>query len=548
MAFLSVVLLAQALLILALVLRVVYRLTLHPLSRFPGPKFAAATNLYAIYYDLLSGDSLVKHLKALHDEYGPIVRVRPGELHIFDWDAYRMVFKAGSDFNRAPEFYNAPMVEGSFLNVSDGRVAKPHRDLFIQAFSRAQINGLEPLIHEKVDLFLHRLQEEASQNKSIDLVMAYECLTADVTMYYCYQMSLGLLDAPNFRPKLIVEFHEFDSVVPFFWYFPNIGNVLNKVIFSLLPESAVKTWFPGAASMKDVMNVRFDYSLLRATRTETSQQCKDLIDSLARAPADSKEVESSIFRNALSPDREKGQYIATPRELAADAVLVFLAGTDTTAHALTFGTWEMIKRPEIWTRLRQEVMSVLPETQGFARLADLEKLPFLATVQRGVVKESLRFSMGTSARLHRIVPQQGAVFCGETIAPGTRVSFSHYLYNNDPAVFLDPFSFKPERWMEPNADELERHMVSFSRGSRSCIGMKSVRSDFLSKQLRRHASPTALLILPSSLAYAELYTTFARLARRFDLVNDGTTGEMMDWTDSYTPRFKGSLKVKPRAC
>ncbi|EXJ53868.1 hypothetical protein A1O7_09204 [Cladophialophora yegresii CBS 114405] len=501
MAFLSLLLLGQALLILALVLRIFYRLTLHPLSRFPGPRFAAVTNLYAVYYDLLSEDSLVKHLKALHDKYGPIVRVRPHELHVFDWDAYRTVFKSGSDFNRAPEFYNAPMVDGSFLNVSDGRVAKPHRDLFVQAFSKAQINGLEPLMHEKVDLFLRRLKEEAGQNESIDLVLAFECLTADVTMYYCYQMSLGLLDVPKFRAKLILEFHEFGSITPFFWYFPTIGNVLNKVIFSLLPETAVRLCFPSVASMKEVMD-----------------QCKDLIDSLSRAPPDSKEVASSIFRNALSPDREKGQYIATPTELAADAVLMFLAGTDTTAHALSFGTWEMIKRPEIWTRLRQEVMSVLPETQGLARLADLENLPFL----RGVVKESLRFSMGTSARLHRIVPERGAVLCGETVAPGTRVSFSHYVYNNDPAIFLDPFSFKPERWLEPNADELERHMVSFSRGSRSCIGM--------------------------NLAYAELYATFAHLARRFDLVNDGTTDEMMDWKDSYTPSFKGSLRVKPRAC
>jgi hypothetical protein len=70
MAFLLLVLLCQALLVLALVLRIVYRLTLHPLSRFPGPRFAAATNLYAVYYDLASKDSLVKHLKALHDKYG----------------------------------------------------------------------------------------------------------------------------------------------------------------------------------------------------------------------------------------------------------------------------------------------------------------------------------------------------------------------------------------------------------------------------------------------------------------------------------------------
>ncbi|EXJ53756.1 uncharacterized protein A1O5_13005 [Cladophialophora psammophila CBS 110553] len=239
-----------------------------------------------------------------------------------------------------------------------------------------------------------------------------------------------------------------------------------------------------------------------------AKQCRALITSLAQAPVDSKEVTSSIFRTALNPNREKGQYLATPNELAADAVLMFLAGTDTTAHALTFGIWEMMKKPELWMRLREEVVGVLPDTRSLAHLKDLESLPFL----RAVIKESLRFSMGTSARLPRVVPHSGAVLCGESIAPGTRVSFSHYVYNNDPAIFPDPYSFRPERWLGDNVDELENHMVS-----------------------------------STSLAYAELYTTFAHLVRRFDIINDGTTNEMMDWTDGFTPRFKGNLKVKLRA-
>ncbi|KAJ9605319.1 hypothetical protein H2200_009976 [Cladophialophora chaetospira] len=516
MHLLSLVVLGQALIITTLVLRAIYRLTLHPLSRFPGPRLAATTNLYAVYYDLISSDSLVKHLKALHDKYGkwqtqlqkthliekgPVVRVRPNELHIFDWEAYRTVFKAGSDFDRAPEFYNAPQVEGSILNIPDGRVAKPHRELFVQAFSKVQINGLEPLIHDKISLFLRRLKEEAALNKSIDLDFALNCLTADVTMNYCYQMSLGLLNTPGFRPSLVVGIHEMGPMVPFFWYFPTIGKVMNKVIFSLLPENVVKTYVPPAAALKDIVN-----------------RCGELIESLARAPPDSKKVTTSIFRTALNPNREKGQYIASQKELAADAVLMFLAGTDTTAHALMFGIWEMMKRRELWIRLRDEVASAFSETRRLALIKDLETLPFL----RAVVKESLRISLGTSARLHRVVPRQGAVLCGEVIAPGTRVSFSHYVYNNDPAIFLDPYSFKPERWLEADADELEKHMVSFSRGSRNCMGM--------------------------NLAYAELYTTFAHLAHTFDILNDGTTDEMMDWTDAFTPRLKGHLKVilRPR--
>jgi len=108
------------------------------------------------------------------------------------------------------------------------------------------------------------------------------------------------------------------------------------------------------------------------------QKCEQLIGSLIRAPPDSKEVTSSIFSTALNPNAEKGQYKATPKELASDAVLMLLAGTDTSSHTLTVGIWEMIKRPEFWHRLREEVAAVVPKDRSkFADAKDLETLPFL---------------------------------------------------------------------------------------------------------------------------------------------------------------------------
>ena len=88
---------------------------------------------------------------------------------------------------------------------------------------------------------------------------------------------------------------------------------------------------------------------------------------------------SSIFRTALNPDREKGQYIATREELSADAALMFLAGTDTTAHALAFGIWEMMKRPDLWTKLQAEIDNLLQDSTVLAPGKDLEGLPFLVS-------------------------------------------------------------------------------------------------------------------------------------------------------------------------
>ena len=85
--------------------RAIYRLTLHPLARFPGPWLAAVTSLYGASFDLRKNSCYVKILPDLHDKYGlycrmrnlsrrltyetgPIVRIYPNQLHINDIDAY----------------------------------------------------------------------------------------------------------------------------------------------------------------------------------------------------------------------------------------------------------------------------------------------------------------------------------------------------------------------------------------------------------------------------------------------------------------------------
>ena len=49
---------------------VVYRLVLHPLANFPGPKLAAATLWYEFYYDVVKRGQFTFKIKELHDKYG----------------------------------------------------------------------------------------------------------------------------------------------------------------------------------------------------------------------------------------------------------------------------------------------------------------------------------------------------------------------------------------------------------------------------------------------------------------------------------------------
>ena len=52
------------------VLRSVYRLYLHPLSKIPGPRIAAITSGYEFYYDVLRHGMYIWEIEKMHEKYG----------------------------------------------------------------------------------------------------------------------------------------------------------------------------------------------------------------------------------------------------------------------------------------------------------------------------------------------------------------------------------------------------------------------------------------------------------------------------------------------
>lgn len=49
-----------------------YRLYLHPLRKFPGPKLAAVTKLYRAWYQIVHDGGQLKQWNKLHEQYGKL--------------------------------------------------------------------------------------------------------------------------------------------------------------------------------------------------------------------------------------------------------------------------------------------------------------------------------------------------------------------------------------------------------------------------------------------------------------------------------------------
>lgn len=54
----------------------------------------------------------------------------------------------------------------------------------------------------------------------------------------------------------------------------------------------------------------------------------------------------------------------------------------------------------------------------------------------------------------------------------TPIGMSAYLNHTDPVAFKDPFKFNPDRWLGDVDPRMHKYFIPFSRGSRSCLGMK----------------------------------------------------------------------------
>ncbi|KAM0802677.1 oxoglutarate/iron-dependent oxygenase [Usnea florida] len=450
------------------VLLCAYRLTLHPLAQFPGPRLAAVTFFYEFYHDYFRGGQYLFHIRDMHAKYGHIVRISPDELHINDPSFLPELMPAGGrrrdKYPRMIQVFGFSQAAGA---TADHDLHRTRRAAMSKMFTKDSVRKLEPIMRKEMDQLLGRLKEFQEDGREINLLPMFGAFTNDVISEYAYGYSLNWVQAPQFNSvffDMITGFHDLGPfAVQFKWFMP---------MFQRLPRRLILKINPGFETF-----VRFRMQLFSNV---------ERISKAHREGKDSKTVFDEMLDSKLSEEDKK------PSRLVLEAMNFSIAGTETSSWILSIMTVHILENPRVVAKLRAELKAALPDPNEPLSIKDTEQLPYLSAV----ITEGMRLAMGTSQRQTRINPNEVWTYNDGnkqwSIPPGTPVGMSAPLIHLNPDIFDNPMEFRPERFIENPL--LKRNLMTFSMGSRQCLGM--------------------------NLAYGEIFLILSQIWRRFGSKED----------------------------
>lgn len=152
-------------------------------------------------------------------------------------------------------------------------------------------------------------------------------------------------------------------------------------------------------------------------------------------------------------------------QLQAQANLLTVAGSETTATALSGITYYICRSDRVYQKLAREVRESFKsydEIDG----RSTDALPYL----KAVIEEGLRLYPPIPIGLPRISP--GETVDGHYIPQGTIVYTSSWAATHSEENFHNPLEFRPERWIDPSCQDKKSASQPFSLGSRVCLGRK----------------------------------------------------------------------------
>ncbi|KAF1843493.1 cytochrome P450 4A10 [Cucurbitaria berberidis CBS 394.84] len=424
-----------------LLIRSLYRVYFHPLSHIAGPLLPKITSLWLHYHAYVGDEASVIHL--LHQQYGPYVRVSPDEVDINDADVIPPIYVSKGGFPKAPCYANFD-IDGhsTIFSSTNAEYRNSRAKAVVPMFSTKSLRENELAIWGCVDRMVERLIEESQSKRVVNVLNLTRSLAIDAVSTHLFRENY---DGVSERGPVL-------SVSAFVDAFVAVGR------FFYLPNT-VFVWV--------------DWAVAKWQADRETDDSMTLVDRFVGTLVANTAAKSTTF-----PGRLLAAGLSDSETKAQCKDLVF-AGTDSTGMNLATIIRNLALYPGKYERLKKQVNA---NAALGGNALDVQALPYL----NAVVKEGLRISMANPTRLPHVVPLSGWTFKDTYFPAGSIVGCSGYELHLNPAVFPEPQSFRPERWLK-TTDEMSKYWFAFGAGSRACIArnLATMELQFATERLAR---------------------------------------------------------------
>jgi len=321
--------------------------------------------------------------------------------------------------------------------LAEGEEWKNQRKIISPAFRNTTIQQLLPIIQKSCEEIMNTISELTKDSS------ATINITKFITKYTINVITAVAFNNINAEDEILKAFLE--------------GVKINRKIalWNLLPFIRIlPDWMKGSSYIEYYKNI-FTKWIQKVTE-----------------PGEIKKENLSLINLMLSAKDEESANALTDQEIIDNVKMFYFAGHETTATLLSYCLYYLIKYPETFKKIQDEVESAVGDNKEIT-LEHIEKLTYLQCF----IKETLRLKSPV-AFINR-TPIEDIQVGKYTIPKGIRIAILIDSINRDKNYWDRAEEFIPERWL--NIDETkaksEIHYIPFSMGPRICIGQRLAREE-----------------------------------------------------------------------
>ncbi|GMJ10487.1 cytochrome P450, family 71, subfamily A, polypeptide 22 [Hibiscus trionum] len=313
----------------------------------------------------------------------------------------------------------------------------------VELFSQRRVHSFQPVRDQEVEVIINKLRRASLKGESIDLSEMLMFVSSNIVsrcvLSHKSEEEGGCSKFGELSKRLLILF---------------TGFCIGDMFPYLKWLDFLTGYIPSMKALSAELDAFFDLVV------QEHRSLEEHDDAIATVTKDFVSIIMQLQKDGML------EMDLTQDNIKAILLDMFIGGTDTTTTTTEWMMAELLKHPNVMTKVQQEVRNVVGSKSN-VDVEDLNKMVYL----KCVLKETLR--------LHPVVPllvprktSASVELAGYDIPSNTTVVINAWAIQRDPKWWEEPEEFVPERFENSSIDlnGQDFHFIPFGFGRRQCPG------------------------------------------------------------------------------